>query len=57
VLDTCDQEVITWTATTSRIAGKHVHDLMVEAVERRFGFVTQAPHAIEWLAIMAVRTP
>ena len=49
VLDTCDREVITWTATTSGIAGEQVRDLMVEAVERRFGSVTQAPHAIEWL--------
>ena len=50
VLDTCDREVITWTATTSGIAGAQVRDLMVEAVERRFGPVTQTPHAIEWLA-------
>jgi transposase InsO family protein len=49
VLDTCDREVITWTATTSGIAGEQVRDLMVEAVERRFGSVTHAPHAIEWL--------
>lgn len=49
VLDTCDREVITWTATTSGIAGAHVRDLMVEAVERRFGSVARAPHAIEWL--------
>jgi putative transposase len=50
VLDTCDREVITWTATTSGIAGEHIRDLMVEAVDRRFGPVAQAPHAIEWLA-------
>jgi len=50
VLDTCDREVITWTATTSGIAGEHIRDLMVEAVERRFGPVAGAPHAIEWLA-------
>jgi putative transposase len=48
-LDTCDREAITWTATTSGIAGEQVRDLMVEAVERRFGSVTHAPHAIEWL--------
>jgi transposase InsO family protein len=50
VLDTCDREVITWTATTSEIAGEHMRDLMIEAVERRFGSVVQTPHAIEWLA-------
>jgi transposase InsO family protein len=49
VLDTCDREAITWTATTSGIAGEQVRDLMVEAIERRFGSVTHAPHAIEWL--------
>ena len=50
VLDTCDREVITWTATTAGIAGEQVRDLMVEAVEQRFGPVTQVPHTIEWLA-------
>ena len=50
VLDTCDREVITWTATTAGIAGEQVRDLMVEAVERRFGPVVHTPHAIEWLA-------
>ncbi len=48
--EACDREVITWTATTSGIAGEQVRDLMVEAVERRFGPVPQTPHAIEWLA-------
>jgi hypothetical protein len=56
VLDTCDREVITWTATTAGIAGEHIRDLMVEAIERRFGPAAQSPHAIEWLApITAVR--
>jgi transposase InsO family protein len=50
VLDTCDREVITWTATTAGIAGEHIRDLMIEALERRFGSVAHAPHAIEWLA-------
>jgi putative transposase len=50
VLDTCDREVITWTATTTGIAGEHIRDLIVEAVERRFGPVAHTPHAIEWLA-------
>jgi transposase InsO family protein len=50
VLDTCDREVITWTATTSGITGEHIRDLMIEAIERRFGAVAWAPHPIEWLA-------
>jgi hypothetical protein len=41
--------VIIWIATTSRIAGEQVRDLMFEAVERRFGPIAQTPHAIEWL--------
>jgi transposase InsO family protein len=49
VLDTCDREVIAWTATNSGTAGEQVRDLMVEAVERRFGSVARVPHAIEWL--------
>jgi putative transposase len=49
VLDTCDREVITWTATTTGIGGQHIRDLMVEAVERRFGAVARTPHAVEWL--------
>ena len=35
VLDTCDREVITWTATTAGIAGDHVRDLMDTGDVRR----------------------
>ena len=36
-LDTCDREAITWTATTAGISGEMVRDMMLVAVERRFG--------------------
>lgn len=50
VLDTCDREVISWVASTRGISGEMVRDLMVEAVETRFGPVPKAPHPIEWLS-------
>jgi putative transposase len=48
-LDTCDREVITWTGTTAGISGEMVRDMMLIAVERRFG-AYQAPHRVEFLA-------
>lgn len=47
-LDCCDREAISWVATTGGITGDLVRDLMVEAVEARFG---GAPpdQLIEWL--------
>ncbi len=48
-LDTCDREAITWTATTAGISGEMVRDMMLIAIERRFG-AYQAPHRIEFLA-------
>jgi transposase InsO family protein len=50
VLDTCDREIITWVANTRGISGEMVRDLMVEAVEARFGRVPRAPQPIEWLS-------
>ncbi|WP_416357010.1 IS3 family transposase [Aureimonas phyllosphaerae] len=50
VLDACDREVIAWSAVANAgISGEMVRDLMVAAVERRFG-TTKAPHAVEWLS-------
>jgi transposase InsO family protein len=50
VLDACDREIIAWLATANAgISGEMVRDLMVAAVERRFGS-TKAPHAVEWLS-------
>jgi putative transposase len=47
-LDCCDREAMSWVATTGGITGDMVRDLMVEAVETRFGAATPAL-PIEWL--------
>ena len=50
VLDACDREIIAWSAVAQAgISGEMVRDLMVAAVERRFG-TTKVPHAVEWLS-------
>jgi putative transposase len=60
-LDCCDREAISWVATTGGITGEHIRDLMVESVERRFGWVDRLPESVEWLSdngspYVAVRT-
>jgi len=48
-LDCCDREVMSWVATTGGIEGAMIRDLMVEAVEGRFG--QRLPDTpIEWLS-------
>jgi putative transposase len=47
-LDCCDREAMSWVATTGGITGEMVRDLMVEAVETRFGAATPM-QPIEWL--------
>ncbi len=50
VLDACDREIIAWSAVANAgISGEMVRDLMVAAVERRFG-TAHAPHPVEWLS-------
>lgn len=49
-LDCCDREAMSFIATTGGIAGEHVQDLIVAAVEQRFGLVNRLPDAIEWLS-------
>jgi transposase InsO family protein len=49
-LDTCDQVVMAWQATTAGFSGVMIRDLMVESVEYRFAGSPQAPHPIEWLS-------
>jgi transposase InsO family protein len=50
VIDAHDREVLAWHAVAGAgISGSMVRDLMLEAVERRFG-TTQTPHAVEWLS-------
>jgi putative transposase len=49
-LDCCDRESMSFLATTGGIAGEDVRDLMVAAVEYRFGQVNRLPVTIEWLS-------
>jgi len=50
VLDACDREIIAWSAVANAgISGEMVRDLMVAAVERRFG-TAHASHPVEWLS-------
>ena len=49
-LDCCDREAMSFLATTSGIRGEDVRDLMVAAVEHRFGRVNRLPLTIEWLS-------
>lgn len=48
-LDCCDREALGHVATTEGIKGEDVRDLMVTAVEHRFGAVNRLPETIEWL--------
>jgi len=48
-LDCCDREAMSYVATTGGIGGEAVRDLMVAAVEHRFGRVNRLPRPIEWL--------
>jgi putative transposase len=49
-LDCCDREAMSFLATTGGISGDDVRDLMVAAVEHRFGRVNRLPVTIEWLS-------
>ena len=48
-LDCCDREAMSFVATTGGIGGEEVRDLMVAAVEHRFGRVNRVPRTLEWL--------
>ena len=49
-LDCCDREVMSWVAVgNAGIDGNLVRDMMLEAVEQRFG-IPQAPTPIQWLS-------
>jgi len=48
-LDCCDREAMSYVATTAGITGEDVRDLMVAAVEHRFGRVNRLPSPVEWL--------
>ena len=47
-LDYCDREAMSFLATTPGISGNDWRDLMVAAVEHRFGRVNRLPVTIEW---------
>jgi putative transposase len=50
VLDDHDREVIAWRATVDAgISGSDIRDMMLEALETRFGDL-RAPHRVEWLS-------
>ena len=49
-LDCCDREAMSFLATTAGISGSDVRDLMVAAVEHRFGRINRLPVTIEWLS-------
>lgn len=48
-LDCCDREAMSWAATTGGHSGNIVRDVMLVAVEHRFGDALTAPAEIEWL--------
>jgi putative transposase len=47
--DCCDREAIAHVATTQGIKSKDVQDLIITAVENRFGRINTLPKPIEWL--------
>jgi transposase InsO family protein len=48
-LDCHDREAIGWVATTARISGEMIRDMMVHCIERRFGAI-RSPHPVQWLS-------
>jgi transposase InsO family protein len=49
-MDCCDREAMSWIATTGGYTGNDVRDVMLAAVEHRFGNVDAVPSSIEWLS-------
>lgn len=47
-IDTCDREIMAWEGTTGGFTGDMARNLMLAAVETRFGCY-ETPHAVEWL--------
>jgi len=47
--DTCDREIITWAASTRGFSGEMIRDMLLIAVEKRFG-AYRAPHRVECLS-------
>ena len=50
IIDAFDREIVAWTAVSRvGISGSDIRDMMLEAVEKRFGSV-RAPHPVEHLS-------
>ena len=50
-LDCCDRELVGFIARSEPLCGEHIRDMMVQAVESRFGAGTRKlPATIEWLS-------
>ena len=50
IIDAFDREIIAWTAVSGAgINGSDIRDMMLDAVEKRFGFL-RAPHPVEHLS-------
>ena len=50
IIDAHDREIIAWHAVAGAgISGTDIRDMMLEAVESRFGGI-RAPHPLEWLS-------
>lgn len=48
-LDCCDREALSWAATTAGHSGDIVRDVILAAVENRFGQALTTPSPIQWL--------
>ncbi|OWT57678.1 IS3 family transposase [Candidimonas nitroreducens] len=48
-LDCCDREAISWAAITAGHSGDVARDVMLAALEHRFGGADHAPAEVEWL--------
>ena len=45
----CDREIIAWAASTKDFSGETIRDMLLIAVENRFG-AYRAPHLVECLS-------
>jgi len=48
-MDTCDREIMAWSASTAEVTGEMVRDRMLIAVESRFSSY-RASNRVEWLS-------
>ena len=49
-MDCCDREIMSYVATTGGITSAMIQDLMIDAVENRFGSIGNVKGPIEWLS-------